>query len=189
LGIQPDDKIVIAGTFVHETENQNFAIVRYTKDGQFDNEFGNGDNPIVSTDFTGGLDYATDVAIQNDGLIVVSGTVHNGDHFDFGAARYYSGLDIETEINQKSIADQSSIYPNPATSSVTFHYKLYANGYYSLKLYDINGKQIMSFFSNEFRTAKVHQELLQVNTLPSGSYILQLTNGEKSHDMKFFVEH
>ena len=86
--IQNDGKIVVAGyAFL------NFAIVRYDSNGSLDKSFGS--NGKVVTDVNGG-DYGSDVAIQDDGKIVLCGD--SGD--DFALLRYESNGTLDTEFGE-----------------------------------------------------------------------------------------
>lgn len=67
VAIQPDGKIVVAGT----AEFSRFALIRYEPNGDLDPSFGDGG--IVTTDVTTGTDMAFGLAIQPDGSIVVAG--------------------------------------------------------------------------------------------------------------------
>ena len=64
--VQPDGKIVVAGTAVSD-----FAILRFNIDGTLDSAFGNGGKVI--TDFGGMSDYAYSVMLQSDGKIIAAG--------------------------------------------------------------------------------------------------------------------
>jgi uncharacterized delta-60 repeat protein len=71
VAVQPDGKIVAAGTAETGGANFDFALVRYNPDGTLDKTF-DGDG-IVTTDLGTFNDDATDIAIQPDGKIVVVG--------------------------------------------------------------------------------------------------------------------
>ncbi|MEO8765511.1 MAG: T9SS type A sorting domain-containing protein [Ginsengibacter sp.] len=75
--LQPDGKIVIAGS--------GFSVARINTNGMPDSSFG--DNGVQYNVFPGDS-YASSVAVQNDGKIVVAGTTgFDGDTY-FGVARY-----------------------------------------------------------------------------------------------------
>jgi uncharacterized delta-60 repeat protein len=76
----PGDKLVVAGTTsIERIEGTEFAVARFTADGQLDPTFG-GDG-VVRTHFApGSLDSAQDVAVEPNGDIVVAGS--------FAVARY-----------------------------------------------------------------------------------------------------
>ena len=86
LAIQPDGKIVAAGTLRKESGN-DFALARYNEDGSLDPEFG--DAGKVITDFGGGED-CFGVAVTADGKIVAVGRTFNrqDSKFDFAIIRY-----------------------------------------------------------------------------------------------------
>ncbi len=72
VAIQPDGKIVVAGTsWTGQVRGSDFAVVRYNTDGSLDTTFGTGGK--VTTDFNSSYDFANAVAIQQDGKIVVAG--------------------------------------------------------------------------------------------------------------------
>jgi uncharacterized delta-60 repeat protein len=80
VAIQPDGKIVVAGTANIASINYVFAIARYERDGTLDAQFGKGGKVRVGFT-TGGDDSAADVAIQSDGKIVVVGSSYVLDTF------------------------------------------------------------------------------------------------------------
>jgi uncharacterized delta-60 repeat protein len=93
LAIQPDGKIVVAGTSFSASSipgddgpNANFGLARYNSNGSLDPTFGFGGK--VTTDF-GNFDIITAIAIQPDGKIVAGGDTTNKDtNTDFALARY-----------------------------------------------------------------------------------------------------
>ncbi|MBL0424933.1 delta-60 repeat domain-containing protein [Ramlibacter alkalitolerans] len=86
--VQPDGKIVAAGSAEVNAANANtrFTLVRYNPDGSLDSGFGTAG--VVSTDFFGTENMAAAVAIQADGRIVVAGRTHDGIFRRFALARY-----------------------------------------------------------------------------------------------------
>jgi uncharacterized delta-60 repeat protein len=80
MAIQPDGRIVAAGFAL----NGDFGLARYKPNGALDLTF-SGDGK-QTTDFGGGSDGASGVALQGDGKIVAVGRGGPGD--DFALARY-----------------------------------------------------------------------------------------------------
>jgi len=80
VALQADEKIVVAGT-----AGDDFAVVRYNPDGAIDTSFGTGGGTV--TDFRHGEDAATDMVIQPDGKILVSGYTFTS-YGNFALARY-----------------------------------------------------------------------------------------------------
>ena len=85
VAIQPDGKIVVAGTTVVGFDTE-FALARYNSNGTLDASFGAGGR--VATAFGGRFEHATSVAIGIDGKIVVAGGSVVGLFNDFALARY-----------------------------------------------------------------------------------------------------
>jgi uncharacterized delta-60 repeat protein len=81
VAVQPDGKIVVAGSFVF---GNVFVVARFNSDGSPDTSFGS--NGEVFTTFDGFGNRATSLAIQADGKIVVAGAGGAGN--DFILARY-----------------------------------------------------------------------------------------------------
>src|SRR5207244_467457 len=86
VAMQTDGKIVVAGTTTSGGSGENFGLARYLADGTPDPDF-SGDGRLA-TDFAGGLDQATAVAVQADGKIVVAGLAQEAGSTDFAVARY-----------------------------------------------------------------------------------------------------
>jgi uncharacterized delta-60 repeat protein len=94
VALQPDGKIVVAGTAYispsPNSANYGFALVRYNLDGSLDSSF-DGDGKLI-TDFFDSLDEAFGVLVQRDGKIVATGFAtrgpNNGATYDFAMARY-----------------------------------------------------------------------------------------------------
>jgi uncharacterized delta-60 repeat protein len=73
VALQPDGKIVVAGlAALTSSAARDFALARYNTDGSLDTSFGT--EGLVTTDFSGGSDVASDVALQPDGKVVVAGS-------------------------------------------------------------------------------------------------------------------
>ncbi|MBC8487073.1 MAG: T9SS type A sorting domain-containing protein [Bacteroidetes bacterium] len=84
IDLQPDGKILVAGSAQSSLSNYNFALVRYELDGSLDNTFGV--NGIVLTDI--GSDFGEAVTIQPDEKIILAGSFTNGTIYDFATLRY-----------------------------------------------------------------------------------------------------
>lgn len=88
IAIQTGGKIVVAGT-ADNGSGLDFALARYNTEGSLDTSFGSGG--IVITDVvSSNTDFATSVAIQTDGKVVVAGYSFNGTDNDFVLTRYSS---------------------------------------------------------------------------------------------------
>ena len=97
VAIQPDGKIVVAGT-ADVGGQTDFAVVRYNGDGSLDTTF-DGDGR-ATTDISASNDYGYSVAIQSDGAIVVAGQVYDGSDCDFAVVRYESDGSLDTTFDR-----------------------------------------------------------------------------------------
>ena len=71
LALQSDGKILAAG-YSHNGTDRDFALARFNSDGSLDHDFGL--DGIVVTSVGNSDDEITDIALQDDGAIVVTGT-------------------------------------------------------------------------------------------------------------------
>ncbi len=102
--LQPDGKIIIAGRTFPSSGTSSFAdflVARLNADGSLDNSFGNGG--FVKTDFTGGGDGATSVALLPDGKILAAGfaettVVLNSRRTAFALVRYNSNGSLDASF-------------------------------------------------------------------------------------------
>lgn len=69
--VQSNGDIVLAGTTKGGNYDSEVALVRFTSTGALDSTFGN--SGVVLTDLSGWYDGATDVVLQSDGKLVVTG--------------------------------------------------------------------------------------------------------------------
>ncbi len=83
--LQPDRKIVVSGSCA-TAGNQDFCLARYTVIGTLDTTF-NGTGKVI-TPINNSADWASAMALQSDGNIVVAGYCFNGANDDFCLARY-----------------------------------------------------------------------------------------------------
>ena len=83
--LQPDGKIVAAGT-IYNGSNYDFALARYDPDGSLDSGFGAGGT--VTTALGPNHDFASALALQPDGKIVVGGLSEQLSGDGFALARY-----------------------------------------------------------------------------------------------------
>ncbi|MDB5045436.1 MAG: hypothetical protein JWQ08_1486 [Deinococcus sp.] len=84
--LQPDGKLIVVGSSVGGATSDDFAVLRYTRDGALDAAFGTGGKALI--DFAGKADTARAVAVQPDGkIVVVGGATNAGNEERFGVAR------------------------------------------------------------------------------------------------------
>jgi uncharacterized delta-60 repeat protein len=112
VAIQPDGKIVVAGSAYQEVTDADFALARYNADGSLDTSF-DGDG-LVTTDFAFSPDHAFGVAIQADGKIVVVG---DSDH-RFGLARYNADGSLDASFGTGGLVTTDVLWGSDYAKSV-----------------------------------------------------------------------
>lgn len=109
LAIQSDGKIVVVGQAGYSSQDFGFGIVRYNTNGSLDTSFGNKGVVVTNTGVAsksqgGGNEAAYDVAIQNDGKIVVAGWSQQGTGpSEFTAVRYSPNGALDTSFGGAGI--------------------------------------------------------------------------------------
>ena len=157
VALQNDGKIIAAGTALNI--NTDFALVRYTSNGDLDNTFGT--NGIVTTQIRTSNDAARSMAIQNDGKIVVSGYSSNGTNNDFAIIRYNlnGALDNTFGINGISITQMGPSQDEARSAAIQSDGKIiaagYSNFYFALARYKPNGDLDDTFGTNGIVTTPV----------------------------------
>ena len=96
LVIQPDGKIVLAG-YCFNGANQDFCVARFTAAGALDTSFNT--TGFVITPIGTDSDFASSVALQPDGKIVVAGYCFVSPAYDFCVARYTASGVLDTTFN------------------------------------------------------------------------------------------
>jgi len=100
VAVQPDGKIVVAGTSSSTTAGggSSFAIARYNPDGSLDTTFGNGG--MVITQFaSGSSDLAQGMQLMANGQILIVGQSNAaGAETDFALARYNANGSLDTSF-------------------------------------------------------------------------------------------
>jgi uncharacterized delta-60 repeat protein len=112
LMVQPDGKIVVAGTVDFNPDNPtsglDFALARYNSNGTLDGSFGKGGKVVF--DFFGSFDQANAAVLQPDGKIIVVGSA-SYDAFNrdigFALARFNpdGSIDFSFGTGGKQITD------------------------------------------------------------------------------------
>ncbi len=102
MALQADGKIVATGATILNNGTEDIALARITTGGALDPTFGSGGR--VNTDFSGGDDFGTGVAIQPDGKILVAGAADMGNFTDAAVLRYQNPPSVPPPTIQLSSA-------------------------------------------------------------------------------------
>jgi len=91
--LQPNGKIIVAGSGTRGSEGENFTMVRFSRDGSIDRSFG--DTGVVSIDFAGDDDRINALCQAANGEIVAAGFSTIDHHKRFALARTDSNGQID----------------------------------------------------------------------------------------------
>lgn len=118
--LQSDNKIIIGGQS-NDGNNDVFALARFEENGAYDNTFGSSGKVMNSVDNYSS--YGKDILIQNDGKIILIGSViDNTFNYAFAISRYNSDGTLDTSFDTdgtKSFTFNSSFPPNDANAVAT----------------------------------------------------------------------
>ncbi|MCI5145954.1 MAG: hypothetical protein D3923_10595, partial [Candidatus Electrothrix sp. AR3] len=96
LALQPDGKILAAGYSINKASNRDFAVARYENDGTLDDTFGN--NGIVITAVGINHEEITDIALQPDGGIILTGSAQTSTGKVVVLGRYLANGTLDTSF-------------------------------------------------------------------------------------------
>ncbi|MFN0213331.1 MAG: T9SS type A sorting domain-containing protein [Saprospiraceae bacterium] len=186
IALWPDGRIVAAGSSSYDTSIV-FAIAQYNSNGIIDSAFGN--NGIITTQIANGTGDLKGLCLQTDGKIVVAGDAfYSSSNWDFVLARYLT--DFNMGIAEFTSENSSLlIYPNPIVSEAELSFTLTKNENLSLRLLNIQGHLVQTFYSNQFRQAGVYKDKIMLSSsLSAGMYILDLSNGKGKMALRIVKE-
>jgi uncharacterized delta-60 repeat protein len=156
VALQPDGKIVVAGSALNDTGEDDFAVARYNVNGSLDTSF-NGTGK-VETSIRSGTDFGRSVAIQGNGKIVVAGESWNGVRYDFAVVRYNSDGSLDTTFGGNGKVVTALGYDSQPSSVVvqkdgkiviggygTLGDVVSASGGFAVVRYNVNGTLDTSF--------------------------------------------
>jgi hypothetical protein len=170
--IQPSDIIFyIAGTGDDDDDDEN--EVKFGKKGSvFATVYAPSSKIEVKekTDVTGAL-YANEVKVDKeanltlDSFFDLSGTGGSAKQMAWSSEPEFEAVPTDFALNQN--------YPNPFNPSTTISYALPDEGFVSIKVYDILGRQVASLVNRTQDTGR-YQVRFDANNLSAGAYLYVL---------------
>jgi hypothetical protein len=94
--------------------------------------------------------------------------------------------EIEVVYNNVFNFSLSQNYPNPFNSSTTISYQLSTEGFVSLKVYDVLGKEVTTLV-NEIKQSGVHEVNFDASEYTSGIYLYRMTVNNFTQTYKMIV--
>ena len=92
----------------------------------------------------------------------------------------------ETALSADDFSDANFIvFPNPNTGKFTVQLKSGSNQDIQVKVYDIGGRQI---FNNAYRNSGTFNEVIKLNNVQSGMYLVNVSDGTRTSTKKIIIE-
>ncbi|MCW3124779.1 MAG: hypothetical protein JWO03_437 [Bacteroidetes bacterium] len=174
LLVQPDGRIIAAGSSIDSNGQYRNALIRYNADGTADHTFGT--DGIVAAKLSSSDNEIYAVKLETDGKIVTAGYANDGTDDMFSMARYLTDLTlgvIDLDRNSNSVL----IYPNPVAQDATLQYTLAKDEQVSIRIIDAQGKVVSTLTDSEKQLAGDHvQPLMLSASLASGTYTIAISS-------------
>lgn len=122
---------------------------------------------------------ATLPGISNTGAIYIAS--HGNGIFE---NRLYVGLN--SPIAKTNTDAMLSVYPNPVTDKINFTIEAFSTNNVVLKVYDLRGNAVMNMDLGKLSKG-VNRVSVSADNLSSGTYIMQVVNGNQVQKAKFVV--
>lgn len=152
---------------------------RLNPDGTLDTSFGV--NGLLDLSFDGNYTIIEMLKRQSDGKILAVGNGGN----DSGQIRIFRLLQDGTLGTIDFTKNESMIYPNPVENQTTFTYELTQDTKLTVSLYDLNGKLLKTYLSNETQATGKHDLIIDMPSgIQTGQYILRMSSAQGSNSVK-----
>ncbi|MBP9095459.1 MAG: T9SS type A sorting domain-containing protein [Ignavibacteria bacterium] len=149
-----------------EINNKGFDIER--------NSFGSGWKKIGFVDGQGTVNSAEQYSFRDNGLNTGSYS-YRLKQIDYNGNYKYYSLSNEVVIGVPVKFSLAQNYPNPFNPETKINYELPKNGFVSLKIYDMAGREVMQLVNN-VQEAGYYSVKLKGLSLSSGIYFYRLTS-------------
>ena len=183
-----------------------YPLGYYIEDYEFVNGLGNLDNSngrfcvtpdypngtyayFATMDSLGNSEYPYLVGPQYYGIVTTGNTGPNSGHNIIPASAIeYTGTTgvVESNSNQNGFL-LSQNFPNPFNPKTTISFLLVDDGFVSLKIYDILGREIKTLINNEEMESGDYEIDFDANNLNSGIYFYKLSTNNFSEIKKMIL--
>jgi uncharacterized delta-60 repeat protein len=192
--IQPNGKIVVAGSSADALNQVSFAVARYLTNGILDYQFGAQGLGSVREFINGGAaaDDARSVALQADGKIVLAGYTKNlYTQHEFSLARIMpQEIGVSVKAGPLSVPGKFELeqnYPNPFNPVTTIEFTIAKDGIASLRIYDILGREVTILVNGQLRAGVLHRVKFDASRFTSGIYFYRLVSGGQMQVKKLIL--
>ena len=170
-------KVELSWETVTETNNYGFKLERKLE-GYFD---------WISIGFVkgGGNSYSPQSYSFTDSPVKAGTYTYRLKQIDLDGHFKYSN-EIEVVYNNVFNFSLSQNYPNPFNPSTTISYQLSTEGFVSLKVYDVLGKEVTTLV-NEIKQSGVHEVNFDASEYTSGIYLYRMIVNNFTQTYKMIV--
>ncbi len=166
---QTDGKLLLIGS---SGAYNGTTVIRLLPNGTYDSSFGLAGFAIADFEV---FVTPTEAAFTPNHRLVIAGSTSSGvdGPSNFALAQFLLGLIVGVEdLGQTNTA---LFYPNPIDNQAVFQYELPEAGVVSVSLFDLQGRMLHVFLSEETRPSGSNTETLEFPAgIPTGQYCLQL---------------
>jgi uncharacterized delta-60 repeat protein len=173
LIIQPDGKIIVAGDIEVGTKDQ-FGLIRIKPNGIVDSTFGI-DGGVTTN--IGSSSIPTQLGLQADKKILLTGITFDGTKYSFALARYNGGEANTISKLVRTTLPTINILPNPIKNDFYLECELMTEQEISIILTDINGRTIKIIANQENMFPGKFKKLINIEGIKNGIYFLVLYSG------------
>lgn len=188
ITVLPNSKIVVMGSITNlfngaPNVNQQLFVTRFNPNGSIDYTISSsGFQVFMATPPNTSMraDFIKKLFNLNNGSLVLS---YSGDSVTYGSKSFLSKFIDSSYLSTDSVSnkDQNNIltlYPNPASNSITIQNNNYDKDIFSFKIFDLSGK-IVQTGSSKFN------DHIDIRSLIKGNYIIQIeTKKGNQHSVK-----
>ncbi|MGB3074758.1 MAG: T9SS type A sorting domain-containing protein, partial [Chitinophagales bacterium] len=89
--------------------------------------------------------------------------------------------------NENAAATSLEIYPNPSSGNTTLHFNLTQSSQVSIKIFDVNGKEISKVLNSSFEAGD-HSQQINTASFSKGIYLVQMISGNGIQNQKLIVQ-
>lgn len=177
----PNESFYLGG-FSTTTNNKGLYLQHYDSVGNVDTSFNFKTGASQGFyDLSNGDDVIYDMAMQNDGKIVLVGESNN-----YG---FYTRI-MDTSLNTRSFELKSEsiiLAPNPVLNSLTLQFENEINGKIKIVVVDVLGKEVYSN-SNPVFSSQKSITLDNLDTLSTGLFFVKIISESKTQIIKFIKQ-
>ena len=166
MRIDTEGSVYLTGTCINAVTGKDFVTLKLDSSGEM--------KWCMACSGTEPDDVATCLDVDKNGSVYVSGNIQ-GNGGDIMTVKYSQMTGIE-ELQSSDITGYvlHQNFPNPFNPVSTINYDLPDDGFVTIKVYDILGREVKTLV-NEMKTAGYHKVQFNAADLASGAYLYRLS--------------